>query len=64
MREVMLAFNAFQVVVLFMVLPFIINWLHTGPFTGAGALVWIAVVTYVAMFCFMVGNTAKTFIGD
>lgn len=63
MKESMLAFNAFQIVVLFACLPFIISWLWTATFTGAFALVWIAIITYIILFGCMIGNTFRSMVG-
>ena len=64
MKESMLAFNAFQIVILFSCLPFIISWLWAATFTGALAFVWIAIITYVVLFCCMISNTYNAMIGN
>ena len=48
-------FNAFQVVCLFVAMPYIIQWLDSAAeFYGAKALGWAACAAYVGMFGFMV----------
>jgi hypothetical protein len=43
-------FNAFQIVVLFAGLPFLIHWLHTAEFWGASSAFWVTLVVYVIAF--------------
>lgn len=47
-------FNAFQMTLLFCAWPFIINFLSAATFAGAGALYWVAIIAFVAQFCFTV----------
>ncbi len=47
-------FNAFQLVVLFVVWPWIIQWLHSAGFAGHSALFYAASAAYVVHFGFMV----------
>lgn len=47
----MKAFNALQLTTLFAVAPFIIGWLHGGPFPYAdSAVFWIVICAYVCGF--------------
>lgn len=46
----MKAFNAFQLVVLFACLPFLIGWLYTNPFPFARGLLVLAAVSYAVEF--------------
>ncbi len=48
------AFNAFQLVLLFSVFPFIIEWVHTSKFYGHTALFWVLIVGYIVGFIGMV----------
>lgn len=47
-------FNAFQLVILFAALPFIVQWLRTAEFWGAQAFLWVGIVAYVVMFIFSI----------
>lgn len=47
-------FNALQVVFFFCVMPFGINWMRTDPFPYAGIAFWLALVTYLVYFGWMV----------
>jgi len=54
-------FNAFQCVVLYAALPFIISWLDGAEFRWAGAAFWSAIVVYViSSFC-MVASVYHSF---
>lgn len=57
MKESILAFNAFQIVILFVCLPFIISWLWTATFKGSFPLSVVAIITYIILFFYMIGNT-------
>lgn len=46
----MRVFNAFQIACLFTAMPFIIDWLSKGTFSGSAPLWWVAVVVYVILF--------------
>ncbi len=48
----MKVFNAIQLVILFMCLPFLIAWLHTATFPFAGAAFWAAICGDVVMIGF------------
>lgn len=53
----MRAFNCFQFTSLLCAMPFIINWLHSGPFEYAGIAKWVACLGYLVIFvmnCVMV----------
>jgi hypothetical protein len=47
-------FNAFQIVVSFAALPYLISWLSTADFTGSRAAFYTACVIYLAASWFMV----------
>lgn len=55
-------FNAFQMVSLFVAMPFLANWLHSGPFQGAIIAFYAVCALYVVMFGFAVGAVYE-FIG-
>ncbi len=46
----MVAFNAFQLVLLFACAPFIIGWLHGDPFPFSVAVKWVAGAAYLVLF--------------
>lgn len=46
----MKAFNSFQIVTLFAVLPYIIEWLHRRPFDYSGAVFWLSIVVYAILY--------------
>ncbi len=50
----MKGFNAIQLVILFMSLPFLISWLDRAVFQFAGAAFWSAVIVYIVMCVFTV----------
>lgn len=64
MKDFLAAFNAFQLVILFACLPFIVSWLWGAPFAGASALVWVAIVVYVILFFFVVGCVSNSIFGS
>ena len=43
-------FNSLQIVTLFAAMPYIIGWLHGGPFVYSTGALWLACAVYVAMF--------------
>ena len=45
-------FNSFQLSVLLLCWPFIIQWLATKPFAASGALYWVSIVAFVVHFVF------------
>jgi len=47
-------FNAIQTVALFTAMPFILSWLSSAEFKGAGAAWWGALVFYIAMMIVMI----------
>jgi hypothetical protein len=53
-------FNSIQFVGLLVAWPYIIQWLNTVPFGGAGAIVYVAYVVYVIMFCLTIGAVADS----
>lgn len=44
------AFNAFQIVVLFMCSPFLVQWSYKDPFPFSTPAFWISLVVYVVLF--------------
>jgi hypothetical protein len=49
----MTLFNAFQIVAAFVGWPFLISWLTTAEFKGAGVAFYAACALYVVAFGFM-----------
>ena len=49
----MYAFNAVQLVFLFSCLPFIIGWLHKGPFVYSTGIMWLTIAFYVSEFVWL-----------
>lgn len=56
----MKVFNAFQLMCLFVAMPFVITWLHTQNFYACGAAFWTCIIIYVVMFCVLVASLADT----
>lgn len=55
----MRVFNAFQVVVLFIAMPWIIGWLKTASFTCSEAVFYVACAVYVIGFVMMVACVSE-----
>lgn len=56
----MLMFNSIQIVALFSGFPFLIGWLWSdAAFPGVFVAKWVAALTYIVFFMFMVGVTFK-----
>jgi len=54
-------FNAFQCVVMYASLPFVIGWLDNATFRLAGPAFWAAIAIYVVSSFCMVGAVYDTF---
>lgn len=55
----MRTFNAVQIVVLVLILPFIIGWLYKGPFPYSHGVLWIAITLEVVGFCVLVAGVRE-----
>jgi hypothetical protein len=55
----MRAFNAFQMVGIFVAWPFLIAWLRNAEFSGAAALFYASAALYVVGFFFMVASVCS-----
>lgn len=47
-------FNAVQIVVLYSLYPFLVQWLYTADFYAVKAAFWVALLGYIASFGGMV----------
>jgi len=43
-------FNAFQIVILLAIFPYIIGWLKAEPFAYSAPLAWVCIVAYLIEF--------------
>lgn len=50
----MFLFNAFQITVLFAVMPFMIQWVSDASFKGHSAAFWVLIIAYLVSFGFTV----------
>jgi hypothetical protein len=53
-------FNAFQIVAAFVAWPFLISWLTTAEFRGAGVAFYSACALYVVAFGLMTVSVAES----
>jgi hypothetical protein len=53
-------FNAFQIVAAFVAWPFLISWLTTAEFRGAGVAFYAACALYVVAFGLMTISVAES----
>lgn len=57
----MKTFNAFQLVILLVIWPHLIQWLSTAEFRGNGAAFWSAIVIYVVQIGYTVYAYRRSF---
>lgn len=54
-------FNAFQLVIMYAALPFVISWLDGQSFRGSGAALWAAIAVYVIATGCMIASVYHSF---
>jgi len=59
MSDFMKAFNSFQMVSMFAILPFVLSWVSDQSFKGSGIAFWVGAVVYFVSFWLMVGAVFK-----
>ena len=64
MSDFIKAFNSFQMVAGFAIIPFILSWVADQTFRGAGIAFWVGCVVYFVSFLLMLGAVYKAAFDD